>query len=219
MVQAASAGRLGKVLRQLAAIAAIAFAGAMVAPGAFAHDQLIGSDPVNGSTVKTAPNAIVLMYSAELKNIGTSVVLQDAQGKKYDAVAAASGANLTVGVRDALGAGKYTLEWRVVSSDGHPIEGTTANGQAITFSVSGGAASSSAASSAASETATAGTSASSSAPASSASASAPASSAASNPVQEAAQNSGVSPWLIGIVAGLAVIAAVATLIAKNRKRN
>ncbi|GAB2892322.1 copper resistance CopC family protein [Neomicrococcus lactis] len=215
MVQAASAGRLGRVLRQLAAIAAIAFAGAMVAPGAFAHDQLIGSDPVNGSTVKTAPNAIVLMYSAELKNIGTSVVLQDAQGKKYDAVAAASGANLTVGVRDALGAGNYTLEWRVVSSDGHPIEGTTANGQAITFSVSGGAASSSAASSAASETGTAGTSASSSAPASSASAS----SAASNPVQEAAQNSGVSPWLIGIVAGLAVIAAVATLIAKNRKRN
>lgn len=218
MRQPASAGRLSRVLRQFAAVISIAFAGAVMAPGALAHDQLLSSDPANGATVKTAPRTMVLMFSAELKAIGTTVVLKDAEGKTYDAAPSVSGQNLTVGVGSELPAGEYTLEWRVVSSDGHPIEGTAANLQAVTFTVAGGTSPSAAASSKAPAAATATVTASASAPANAAATQA-ASSESNNPVQEAAQNSGISPWLIGAIAAVAVIAAVATIIAKNRKRN
>ncbi|GAA2547439.1 hypothetical protein HD598_001942 [Neomicrococcus aestuarii] len=226
MRQAKSGERFSGVLRRFAALVSIAVAGMVMAPGAFAHDQMVGSDPATGATVKASPTALVLMYSAELKNIGTTVVLTDSDGNKYDAAATVSGQNLTVGVRDTLSDGEYTLEWRVVSSDGHPIEGTSANGQALTFTVKGSSAtasastgstsSSSASSASAAETSEAATSASTSAAAPTV---ATDSMSTPNPVQEAAQNSGLSPWLIGIIVGIAAIGAAVVVIAKNRKRN
>lgn len=226
MRQAKSGEQFSGVLRRFAALVSIAVAGMVMAPGAFAHDQMVGSDPATGATVKASPTALVLMYSAELKNIGTTVVLTDSDGKKYDAAATVSGQNLTVGVRDTLSDGEYTLEWRVVSSDGHPIEGTSANGQALTFTVKGSSAtasastgstsSSSASSASAAETSEAATSASTSAAAPTV---ATDSMSTPNPVQEAAQNSGLSPWLIGIIVGIAAIGAAVVVIAKNRKRN
>lgn len=236
MRQAKSGERFSGVLRRFVALVSIAVAGMVMAPGAFAHDQMVGSDPATGATVKASPTALVLMYSAELKNIGTTVVLTDSDGKKYDAAATVSGQNLTVGVRDTLSDGEYTLEWRVVSSDGHPIEGTSANGQALTFTVKGSsaAATSSATASATASASTGSTSSTSASSASAAETSEAATSASTsavaptvatdsmstpNPVQEAAQNSGLSPWLIGIIVGIAAIGAAVVVIAKNRKRN
>ncbi len=218
MRQPASAGRLSRVLRQLVAVLSIAFAGAMLAPSAFAHDQLLSSDPSNGATVQSAPRTMVLMFSADLKPIGTTVVLQDSAGKKYDAAPTVSGRNLTVGVGTELPAGEYTLEWRVVSSDGHPIEGTTANLQAVKFTVAASA-SSSATSSAAASSAAPSSAVASSAAASTAAPSAAASATSGNPVQQAAQDSGMSPYVIGVFVAIAVIAGVVTVLVKNRKRS
>ncbi|GAA3704032.1 hypothetical protein GCM10022377_17170 [Zhihengliuella alba] len=116
----------------LAVLAAVA-----LAPAAHAHDQLLSTDPESGAALERSPETIGLTFSGEIQEIGSAFELTAADGTDYPTSAAIERTDVTVTPSDALPAGEYTLSWRVISSDGHPIEGTTANGQAVTFSVAG----------------------------------------------------------------------------------
>ncbi|MCT9819875.1 copper resistance protein CopC [Microbacterium sp. W1N] len=111
----------------LAALGAlvVALLTAIAAP-AYAHDELIGTDPAAGTTLDALPAQLTLTFSA--------VVLADAGATEID-VLDASCAPLTAGDptfdgtrvhQELTGAatGPVTVVWRVVSSDGHPISGT-----------------------------------------------------------------------------------------------
>lgn len=98
---------------------------ASVAAPAVAHDELIGTEPAPDATVATLPEELVLTFSG---------VLLDDAGATAVAVVDSSCASLTAGepVLDGTkltqpvtpGAdGVVTVQWRVVSSDGHPISG------------------------------------------------------------------------------------------------
>ncbi|MFV0320417.1 MAG: copper resistance protein CopC [Microbacterium sp.] len=106
----------------LAAAAVFVFA----APAA-AHDQLVGSDPGADATVAAVPEQVVLTLSAEvLADEGAAVVeVTDASGALVstgDPVVA--GVTVTQSL-DAAAAveGEFEVVWKVVSSDGHPIDG------------------------------------------------------------------------------------------------
>jgi copper transport protein len=121
---------------------------------AFAHAQLVASDPVDGAVVTEAPPVIILTFSEPVSPLvfrvttpaGTTMDLPPTAGQ-------AEGSRLVVPFSASLGAaptvGTYSLSWRVTSQDGHPIGG------GILFSVGQGSTPASASASAGTSTAAA----------------------------------------------------------------
>lgn len=100
----------------------LGFAGAAPAQ---AHDQLIQSSPAPEAALDASPTDITLSYSANIMDIGPMIVLQDAAGQDWaTGEPIIDGTTVTSTIDDALPDGSYAINWRVVSSDGHPITGT-----------------------------------------------------------------------------------------------
>ena len=132
---------LRRLRRFLLILALAAFPLALAAP-AQAHDVLESSDPANGSSVPAVPSQIGLTFDHTPMGIGSVVQVQDANGTdQADGAVTIVDNHVTQAVKAGAPAGKYTVTWRVASSDGHPIEGT--------FTFTAGAGNSSAAPSAA----------------------------------------------------------------------
>lgn len=114
----------------LGALLALMLAGAGPAS---AHATLDSTDPKQNSVVATAPQAVTLTFSEEVSLSSDSVRVLDPAGKAVDAgnPAHADGRANTarVGLNAGLANGTYTVAWRAVSADSHPVGG------AFTFSV------------------------------------------------------------------------------------
>lgn len=114
-----------KALRTVAvSLAAIATTLFLTAGPAAAHASLTGSDPVDGETLAEAPEEMVLEFSEQLDAPSTQVALVAPDGEVVslpDPVI--EGDTLTqTGVFPAVG--EYTFSYRIVSLDGHPVEGS-----------------------------------------------------------------------------------------------
>lgn len=108
----------------LALLAALLLWGGALAP-ASAHDTLIESDPADGDTVDGSPEAITLTYSADILDVSPLVrITDDATGESTEITPTIDGPVATAEIPEPLHDGDHTVQWRVVSSDGHPIEGT-----------------------------------------------------------------------------------------------
>ncbi|KAB2382748.1 copper resistance protein CopC [Actinomadura montaniterrae] len=102
---------------------------ALAAPPASAHTSLTGAKPAANATI-APPTQIVLTYADPVQL--PQVVLTDAKGGRHEAGKAQAVDNkVTEAVKGTLPNGVYTVGWRVVSPDGHPISGT------YTFTVTG----------------------------------------------------------------------------------
>lgn len=91
---------------------------------AFAHDSVTGTSPADGDTVDTVPDMLEISMSNTPASIGSEVQLLDDSGTNW----ATGGVEVldrvaTQAVKPGAPAGKYTVKWRLVSSDSHPIEG------------------------------------------------------------------------------------------------
>jgi copper resistance protein C len=138
---------------RMAAWVVLGVAALIVLPAvpASAHAELIGSNPKDGSSVKTLPSQVELEFSEE---IGSPAFVE---------VKAADGTDVTAGDPEVLGAkvtvplaasgpsGEYTIDYRVVSADGHPVS------EELTFDVTSGSGPTAAATSPASSTASSST--------------------------------------------------------------
>lgn len=116
--------------RQLlsAVLGALAVAALLLTAGpAAAHDAAESSSPADGATVATPPAKVSITFNKNPLGLGAQVKVSDSAGTDWadgkveivDNVASQS-------LREGAPAGKYTVAWRVVSSDSHPIEGTFA---------------------------------------------------------------------------------------------
>jgi len=92
---------------------------------AFAHDELLSTDPADGAVLESLPDAIAFTFSGVLLagDGATEVVVTDSAGTDLT-----GGEPVLDGVRvtqPLAGPASGTIEvaWRVVSSDGHPISG------------------------------------------------------------------------------------------------
>jgi methionine-rich copper-binding protein CopC len=109
-------------------IAIGAGAAALVPLLAWGHAALVRSSPAHRASVVRAPDRVVLWFSERLEPAFVSLTVRDAAGVQVDGgdarVATDDPTALSVAV-PALGPGAYTVRYRVLSVDGHVVEGTT----------------------------------------------------------------------------------------------
>jgi copper transport protein len=116
------------VIRRLAlAVLAACAAGAACAPGAFAHAQLVSSSPARDAVVKTQPRVVVFHFNESVEGKFGAVKVFDAQAGRVDDGDTRhpdrNGSALETGLKGRLPQGSYTATYRVISADGHPVEG------------------------------------------------------------------------------------------------
>ncbi|WP_248962772.1 copper resistance CopC family protein [Sphaerisporangium perillae] len=93
----------------------------LLAPPALAHDSLKSSSPAKGSVV-TGLDQIELEFSAHVSF--PVVILHDAAGRRFESGSPRTdGPKVFENVAGPLPPGSYVIAWRIVSSDGHPVEG------------------------------------------------------------------------------------------------
>jgi copper transport protein len=133
--------RAAALLTLLATMLGLMLAGATVAS---AHAALIATDPKQGSVVQTAPTEVTLHFSEQITLESGAMRVFDAGGKRVDTGAGGHAGNddstARVALVPGLTEGTYTVAWRVISADTHPVSGafTFSYGHAsATTSVSG----------------------------------------------------------------------------------
>ncbi|MFE5334805.1 copper resistance protein CopC [Isoptericola sp. NPDC056573] len=117
--------RRRRALAVLLAAAAVPVLGLALAQPASAHDRLLSSDPADGATVDETPAELTLVFSADVLAAGAQVAVTTADGT-VPAEVTVDGDEAVAALPDDLPGGDWDVSWRVVSSDGHPIEGELA---------------------------------------------------------------------------------------------
>ena len=96
----------------------------LAAAPASAHAVLVSTSPASGSTIPTPPPGITLTFDEAVRP-PAYIVVTGPGGVRADVGAARiQGANVTTALRRTVSAGTYSVAYRVVSDDGHPVEAT-----------------------------------------------------------------------------------------------
>ncbi|MFE4084683.1 copper resistance protein CopC [Streptomyces sp. YIM B13502] len=100
---------------------------------ASAHAALRASDPEDGSVVRTAPTHITLTFTESVGLLEDSFRIYGPDNRRVHMEepehAAGAADTARAALPRGLGEGTYTVAWRVVSADSHPVSG------AFTFSI------------------------------------------------------------------------------------
>lgn len=127
-------GRVASVAVAAALVGGAAAPAVVLAPVAVAHSVLVSIDPGDGSELDTPPDEIVLTFNEEINQSFASVAVTAGENRADRVVGDPSVAGETVTVDvDELEPGPYTVGYRVTSSDGHVVSGSSV------FTVAGGA--------------------------------------------------------------------------------
>ncbi|CNF78628.1 copper resistance protein CopC [Mycobacterium tuberculosis] len=127
-----------RLILRLAALApvllALALAAlALLAVPADAHTALRSSTPADGEVVAGTPARVSLTFTEPVRPVPGGVRVLGPEGRDVSGDLSAEGSEVTVTVlppaASDAGQGTYTVSWRVVSADSHPVAG------AFTFAV------------------------------------------------------------------------------------
>lgn len=92
---------------------------------AFAHDVLTGSDPADHSSVAAGPSQVVLRFDLPVQESFSTVTVVGPNGNHFEAGASKVDGNSVSAPVAPLGpVGVYTVGYRIVSDDGHPLSGS-----------------------------------------------------------------------------------------------
>jgi copper transport protein len=110
--------------RSLLAIT-VALAALTAAPAAFAHAILQESTPSNNSVVRTSPKTVSLRFNEAVETAFGSIRVYDCGGGRVDSgkILRPSKDSVAVTIDRTLARGTYTVTWRVISADSHPVAG------------------------------------------------------------------------------------------------
>ncbi|GAA3364284.1 MULTISPECIES: copper resistance CopC family protein [Saccharopolyspora] len=114
-------------MRRLLAITALTFAALLGAAGpAFAHNTLVGSDPAEGAQLSSGPAEVRLTFDQPVRSgegYNTITVVGPDGSFWTDGQVRVEGTEVVAPVRPLGPAGEYTIGYRVLSNDGHPVSG------------------------------------------------------------------------------------------------
>ncbi|MEU0695626.1 copper resistance CopC family protein [Streptomyces niveus] len=92
---------------------------------AFAHTELVAGSPAESASESRPPRSIELTFSDEMTSRYAKVALTAPDGGQGAAgPPQVTGRTVTLPVKPGLPAGSYTVGYRVVSADGHPVAGS-----------------------------------------------------------------------------------------------
>jgi copper transport protein len=114
------------VTRRVAASAALVVSVVVAgASPAAAHAILLRTDPSPQTTVKQSPTAVALFFSEPVEVAFGAIRVFDVDGHRVDrsSIRRAQGNREVLVPVPHLKDGTYTVTWRVVSADGHPVHG------------------------------------------------------------------------------------------------
>src|ERR671918_333617 len=95
-----------------------------VAPAAFAHATLLGTEPSNDAVVDESPDRVTLRFDEAVESALGAVRVYDGEGRQVDAgeIERPSSDRVAVSIDGTLRRGTYTVTWRVISADSDPID-------------------------------------------------------------------------------------------------
>jgi copper transport protein len=104
---------------------AVALIALTAAPSAVAHAILQENTPPNGAVVRRSPAAVKLRFNEAVETAFGSIRVYDCSGKRVDSgkIARPDEKSVSVRVGGRLPRGTYTVTWRVISADAHPVAG------------------------------------------------------------------------------------------------
>lgn len=100
----------------------------LMCPGlASAHAYIVKSTPAANEALDKSPEEITIVYNEPIEKVFHSLTVTNTSGTHVDLdnshIDEKNPAKLTAGLQKNLPDGIYTVSWRVVSADGHPITG------------------------------------------------------------------------------------------------
>lgn len=108
-------------------VALIALVSALASPAALAHAHLTQQNPAANAQLTATPEALTLSFSEGLEPAFSGATLTGPQQQLIKTGKATRNeqdkTQLIVPVEQSLDAGKYTVDWHVVSVDGHKTKG------------------------------------------------------------------------------------------------
>ena len=112
------------VRRGLVAAVLAAVWGLLFASPAAAHAELVTTNPANGAQLKEAPDQVEMTFTESVNLLEDGIRLVDSVGATVPTSApVADGHTITWAMPVNLPDGSYTVTWKLVSSDGHPVNG------------------------------------------------------------------------------------------------
>ena len=97
----------------------------VMATGADAHAALKSISPQDGSSLAAAPTQVVLTFNEPIGTSFATVTVTGAQGAVSSGRAVVDGVTVTQALAPDLPNGRYTVAYRVVSEDAHPVADRT----------------------------------------------------------------------------------------------
>jgi methionine-rich copper-binding protein CopC len=111
------------VVLALFAVAVLTLLGATPAA---AHNALVSSTPADKAYVSVGPTTVTLTFNDLVQNIAPLITVTSADGSHWEgSPVSVVDSRASVPVNPLGPAGSYTVSYRIISADGHPVEGTT----------------------------------------------------------------------------------------------
>ena len=113
------------VTRRLAVVLLATLLAWLATPStAQAHERLTASEPAAGAVLPAVPPRVQLTFSGNVVDPDPTLVLLDGAGEQVAGVEpVVDDATLSIPLTEGLPNGAYTVQWRIVSSDGDPVSG------------------------------------------------------------------------------------------------
>ena len=109
-----------------AAVAIAALTALALAPTALAHSRPLGSTPANGAVLATAPREVIVRFDDTIVVAAGAAAIRHGDGSVLAGAQRTAGRTVVVPLQPGLPDGNYTVRWRVLSDDGHLLEGLVA---------------------------------------------------------------------------------------------
>jgi len=98
---------------------------ALTAAPASAHNELLSSSPASGARVTALPSDIVLTFAEQTDPRFVKIAATGPDGASVAAGAPqVAGTKVSQPLAAGTASGQYTIAYRVVSKDGHPVQGS-----------------------------------------------------------------------------------------------
>lgn len=97
----------------------------LIATPAAAHTSIVSFSPDVEQSLTTAPTQITIVTTEPVREMGSAITVTSPAGQRVDdGSTEIQGTTALVGLITLTEVGEYTVNYRLLAEDGHPIDGT-----------------------------------------------------------------------------------------------